>query len=52
MGARQLLVIDGRGAIDIVNEMPNAEVFKDLDHLISTLPESTLGDGSAKTPAQ
>jgi AmiR/NasT family two-component response regulator len=52
MGAGRILLIDGHGAIDIVNEMPNAEVFKDIDHLVSTLPESTLGDGSAKTPAQ
>lgn len=52
MGAGQILVIDGNGAIDIVNEMPNAEVFKDIDHLVSTLPESKLGDGSAETPAQ
>ncbi len=52
MGAGRILLVDGHGAIDIVNEMPNAEVFKDIDHPVSALPESRLGDGSAETPAQ
>ena len=52
MGAGRILLVDCHGAIDIVNEMPNAEVFKDIDHLVSALTESRIGDVSASTPAR
>jgi hypothetical protein len=39
MRSGRILVIDGHGVIDIVDEQPNAEVFKDIEHLVAALPE-------------
>jgi hypothetical protein len=39
MKSGRILVIDGHGVIDIVDEQPNAEVFEDIEHLVAALPE-------------
>lgn len=40
MKSGRILVIDGRGAIELVGKVPNAEVFEDIEHLVAALPES------------
>jgi DNA-binding NarL/FixJ family response regulator len=40
MKSGRILVVDGHGASDLVDEVPNAEVFKDIEHLVAALSES------------
>jgi hypothetical protein len=46
----RILVIDGHGVIDIVDEQPNAEVFEDIEDLVAAVPEPGAEPANATGP--